>query len=88
MEIFNNYLMIIYSLPLGFLKKNIKTLNIIFVVIDVKNDNCINYKNKMKKALITGITGQDGYYLTKLLLQKNYHVYGIKRRTSLINMKE
>jgi len=39
----------------------------------------------MKKALITGITGQDGYYLTKLLLRKNYQVYGIKRRTSLIN---
>ena len=39
----------------------------------------------MKKALITGITGQDGYYLTKLLLKKGYHVYGIKRRTSLIN---
>ena len=39
----------------------------------------------MKKALITGITGQDGYYLTKLLLKKGYQVYGIKRRTSLIN---
>ena len=39
----------------------------------------------MKKALITGITGQDGYYLTKLLLNKGYQVHGIKRRTSLIN---
>ena len=39
----------------------------------------------MKKALITGITGQDGYYLTKLLLKKGYQVHGIKRRTSLIN---
>ena len=39
----------------------------------------------MKKALITGITGQDGYYLTKFLLKKGYQVYGIKRRTSLIN---
>ena len=39
----------------------------------------------MKKALITGITGQDGYYLSKLLLKKGYKVYGIKRRTSLIN---
>ncbi len=39
----------------------------------------------MKKALITGITGQDGYYLTKFLLKKKYQVYGIKRRTSLIN---
>ena len=39
----------------------------------------------MKKALITGITGQDGYYLTRLLLKKGYEVHGIKRRTSLIN---
>ena len=40
----------------------------------------------MKKvALITGITGQDGSYLAELLLQKNYVVHGIKRRTSLIN---
>lgn len=38
-----------------------------------------------KKALITGITGQDGHYLTKLLLAKGYEVHGIKRRTSLIN---
>ena len=41
----------------------------------------------MKKALITGITGQDGYYLTKFLLKKNYQVHGFKRRTSLINTK-
>jgi GDPmannose 4,6-dehydratase len=39
----------------------------------------------MKKALITGITGQDGYYLTKILLKKKYQVHGIKRRSSLIN---
>jgi len=39
----------------------------------------------MKKALITGITGQTGSYLAKLLLGKNYVVYGIKRRTSTIN---
>ena len=39
----------------------------------------------MKKAVITGITGQDGYYLTRLLLKKGYEVHGIKRRTSLIN---
>jgi GDPmannose 4,6-dehydratase len=38
-----------------------------------------------KKALITGITGQDGSYLTEFLLNKNYIVHGIKRRTSLIN---
>jgi len=40
-----------------------------------------------KIALITGITGQDGAYLAKLLLKKNYIVHGIKRRTSLINTK-
>lgn len=39
----------------------------------------------MKKALITGITGQDGAYLTEFLLQKGYEVHGIKRRSSLFN---
>ena len=37
----------------------------------------------MKKALITGITGQDGAYLTEFLLNKGYEVHGIKRRSSL-----
>lgn len=39
----------------------------------------------MKKALITGITGQDGAYLSELLLEKGYEVHGIKRRSSLFN---
>ena len=39
----------------------------------------------MKKALITGITGQDGSYLTELLLSKGYHVWGIIRRSSSFN---
>lgn len=39
----------------------------------------------MKKALITGITGQDGSYLAELLLEKGYEVHGIKRRSSLFN---
>jgi GDPmannose 4,6-dehydratase len=39
----------------------------------------------MKRALITGITGQDGSYLAEFLINKNYQVHGIKRRTSLIN---
>ena len=39
----------------------------------------------MKKALITGITGQDGAYLAQLLLEKSYEVHGVKRRTSLVN---
>jgi len=38
-----------------------------------------------KKALITGITGQDGAYLAEFLLEKGYEVHGIKRRTSLFN---
>jgi GDPmannose 4,6-dehydratase len=43
------------------------------------------YGEQMKTAMITGITGQDGSYLAELLLQKNYKVVGIKRRTSLIS---
>ncbi|MDP4196529.1 MAG: GDP-mannose 4,6-dehydratase, partial [Bacteroidota bacterium] len=39
----------------------------------------------MKKALITGITGQDGSYLTELLLEKGYEVHGIIRRSSSFN---
>ena len=39
----------------------------------------------MKKALISGITGQDGSYLSELLLEKNYIVWGIIRRASDIN---
>ena len=39
----------------------------------------------MKKAVITGITGQDGAYLTDLLLNKGYSVFGTYRRTSSVN---
>ena len=39
----------------------------------------------MKKAIITGITGQDGAYLAEFLLDKGYEVHGIKRRSSLFN---
>lgn len=39
----------------------------------------------MRRALITGVTGQDGAYLAELLLQKGYEVHGIKRRASLFN---
>ena len=41
--------------------------------------------SKAKKALITGITGQDGSYLAELLLEKGYQVHGIKRRASSFN---
>ena len=39
----------------------------------------------MKSAFITGITGQDGYYLTKFLLDKDYTVHGTIRRSSTFN---
>src|SRR3990167_1635584 len=39
----------------------------------------------MKKAFITGITGQDGSYLAELLMEKGYQVYGLTRRTSTQN---
>jgi GDPmannose 4,6-dehydratase len=47
--------------------------------------NKIMEKDSMKKALITGITGQDGAYLAGFLLEKGYVVHGIKRRASLFN---
>jgi len=47
--------------------------------------NIILKINFMKVALITGITGQDGSYLAELLLEKGYHVHGIKRRASSFN---
>ena len=43
------------------------------------------HAGNMKKALITGITGQDGSYLAELLLSKDYIVYGIIRRSSSFN---
>jgi len=47
---------------------------------------CGNFKRKqMKIALITGVTGQDGAYLSEFLLKKGYTVHGIKRRSSLFN---
>ena len=42
-------------------------------------------KNIKKRALITGVTGQDGYYLSEFLLKKDYLVFGIKRRSSVDN---
>ena len=46
-----------------------------------------NSSKKNKVALIFGITGQDGAYLTKFLLSKNYIVHGIIRRSSSFNTK-
>jgi len=45
----------------------------------------VNVDRQAKKALITGITGQDGAYLAELLLEKGYDVHGIKRRASSFN---
>lgn len=45
----------------------------------------MNNTNKAKKAIITGITGQDGAYLAELLLEKGYQVIGTYRRTSSVN---
>ena len=42
---------------------------------------------KKKIALIFGVTGQDGYYLSDLLLKKNYKVHGVKRRSSSVPTK-
>ena len=51
----------------------------------MKKFNISHYKKRIKKAFITGITGQDGSYLAEFLLKKGYEVHGLKRRTSLIN---
>lgn len=52
-----------------------------------KSHRTLSFYKKMsiKKALITGITGQDGSYLAEFLLEKGYEVHGIKRRASLFN---
>jgi len=59
-------------------------------IAEVRDEKCDegkanDGKPSMKKALITGITGQDGSYLAELLLHKGYQVHGIKRRSSLLN---
>ena len=46
---------------------------------------CVTRGSGIKKALITGITGQDGSYLAELLLAKGYEVHGLKRRASSFN---
>lgn len=49
------------------------------------NPGTIDMADYKKTALITGVTGQDGAYLSELLLHKGYEVHGIKRRASLFN---
>ena len=57
-----------------------KNILIILLVIFI-NNNC----NELKKALIIGVTGQDGSYLVEFLLKKGYEVHGTKRRSSSFN---
>jgi GDPmannose 4,6-dehydratase len=53
--------------------------------LEQKQEHEQEHEPHMKKALITGITGQDGAYLTEFLIEKGYEVHGIKRRASLFN---
>jgi GDPmannose 4,6-dehydratase len=50
-----------------------------------ENKSVQSGSNKPKRAFITGITGQDGSYLTELLLKKGYEVHGLIRRVSTFN---
>src|SRR5512139_4253845 len=50
-----------------------------------RTSHCCESRNMTKKALITGITGQDGAYLAEFLLGRGYEVHGIKRRSSSFN---
>jgi GDPmannose 4,6-dehydratase len=53
--------------------------------VEITPTGCDIVMSKTKRALITGITGQDGSYLSELLLEKGYEVHGIIRRTSTFN---
>ena len=52
---------------------------------EIKPNDINTYR---KKALITGVTGQDGSYLVEFLLEKDYEVHGLKRRSSSLNTNE
>jgi GDPmannose 4,6-dehydratase len=55
------------------------------LLMNIDNSNIGEVRNKLKKALITGITGQDGSFLAELLLEKGYEVHGVIRRSSSFN---
>jgi GDPmannose 4,6-dehydratase len=55
------------------------------LLMNIDNSNTGEVRNKLKKALITGITGQDGSFLAELLLEKGYEVHGVIRRSSSFN---
>ena len=60
-------------------------VNVCQLASDLHGMRSYDESNGMKKALITGITGQDGSYLAEFLLEKGYEVHGIKRRASSFN---
>jgi GDPmannose 4,6-dehydratase len=62
-------------------KRDIDTLKQEVTSLKIKEDKRDNYSKK--RALVTGITGQDGSYLAEFLLNKEYEVYGLHRRTSM-----
>jgi GDPmannose 4,6-dehydratase len=57
------------------------------VLLNFDDDNILQTDSYRKVALITGVTGQDGAYLSSLLLKKGYIVHGIKRRSSIFNTR-
>ncbi len=61
---------------------------LIMLCIRVHSKEFLSQDLPVKKALIIGVTGQDGSYLAELLLEKGYEVHGIKRRSSLLNNTE
>ena len=61
-------------------------MNLLAKIFDITNLNTAsNRELQVKKALITGITGQDGSYLAEVLISKGYEVHGIKKRASSFN---
>ena len=72
--------------PAGLAHEWTEALFFYFIFETPSEDNAILKEIIMSKvALITGVTGQDGAYLSELLLEKGYQVHGIKRRSSLFN---
>ncbi|GMU19296.1 MAG: GDP-mannose 4,6-dehydratase [Candidatus Babeliales bacterium] len=67
------------------MKKLILAILPLFFLIKTNHNHTSTFKKPLKKALIFGITGQDGAYLAELLLQKKYEVHGVKRRSSSFN---
>jgi len=62
-----------------------KANRVIYLVLGLLTTSCFANNTAPKRALIFGVTGQDGAYLAELLLSKGYEVHGVKRRSSLIN---